>query len=218
MRLSGSCARAAGYNLDAVEERPSLREQKKAATRAAILGEARGLFFKQGFDGTTLDEICDRALVSRRTFFRYFGSKEALVFPNREDHLAYFKDFLDDPLPGESVFDTLRRVTRSFAVEYVEHRAQILAMQRLIDSSPALKAREREVDRAWELAIEAAFSKEAGDTPNARIRARVLAGATIGVIRATLRFWFEGGGRDDLKQLGLDALVSLERGFPLHDD
>ncbi len=201
-----------------MEERHSLREQKKAQTRASILREARELFFKQGFDGTTLDAICERAVVSRRTFFRYFGSKEALVFPNREAHLAYFRDFLDEPLPGESVFDTLRRVTRSFAEDYVDHRPQILAIQKLIDSSPSLKAREREVDRAWELAIEAAFAREAGDGANARIRARVLAGATIGVIRATMRFWFEGDGRDDLRQLGLDALSSLERGFPLHDD
>jgi len=215
--LGGSCYLGAGYNLFTLEERPPLRELKKAQTRTAILSEARSLFLKQGFDGSTLDEICVCAQVSRRTFFRYFGSKEALVFPNREAHLAAFAEFLDEPLPGESVFDTLRRATRVFAVDYTEHRLQILAMQHLIDTSAALRAREREIDRAWEEVLEEAFLREVDDTQASRTRARVLAGATIGVIRATMRYWFEREGRDDLEKLGLDALVSLERGFPLHD-
>jgi AcrR family transcriptional regulator len=178
---------------------------------------ARRLFFDQGFDKTTLDEICDDAEISRRTFFRYFSNKEALVFPNREDHLADFREFLDNPTEGESVFETLRRATRAFAVDYVTHLDALLATQRLINTSPALLAREREIDRAWERAMEEAFAREAGGTPEARIRARVLGGATIGVIRATTRYWFETEGRDDLEKLGFDALVSLERGFPLHD-
>jgi hypothetical protein len=41
----------------------------------------------------------------------------------------------------------------------------------------------------------------------------VLAGAAIGVIRATMRYWFSSGGKTDLAKLGDEALDRLERGF-----
>jgi hypothetical protein len=47
------------------------------------------------------------------------------------------------------------------------------------------------------------------------LRARVLAGAAIGVIRATMRHWFTTDGREDLARLGDEALDCLDRGFSL---
>lgn len=57
-----------------------LRERKKAQTRDAIRAAALDLFEGQGFEGTTVDQICTRANVAHRTFFRYYESKEALLF------------------------------------------------------------------------------------------------------------------------------------------
>ena len=198
-----------------METRPSLREQKKIETRLTLIGEARRQFLAKGYEATTIDEICADVRVSRRTFFRYFSSKEGLVFPNRERRLERFRAFLADPRPDRDVFSTLRAVTVLLAEEYTGHRDQLVALQELINSSTTLLAREREIDREWERALEEAFSLEAGDTPEARRRARVLAGASIGVIRATLRHWFEGDGTEDLGALGLEAIDALERGFPM---
>jgi AcrR family transcriptional regulator len=44
--------------------------------RARIATEALRLFLRQGFDETTVDEIASAAGVSRRTYFRYFASKD----------------------------------------------------------------------------------------------------------------------------------------------
>lgn len=192
----------------------SLREQKKSETRRSILRCARRLFAKQGFDATTLDEICAGAQVSRRTFFRYFPTKEALVFPNRDTRIERFRKFMASPSSGATVFEKMRRVTRVFAAEYEQNRVGILAMQSIINDSAALLAREREIDREWEQVIEDAFAAERGNTPEARRRAIILAGATMGVVRATMRDWFAGGGEEDLAALGLAAIESLERGFP----
>ena len=41
----------------------------------------------------------------------------------------------------------------------------------------------------------------------------MLAGAAIGVIRATMRYWFEHDGRPDLGALGIQALDALQDGF-----
>jgi AcrR family transcriptional regulator len=59
---------------------PSPRERRMVKTRRAILDAARSLIDEQGYDHTTIDQIADRADIAPRTFFRYFPSKEALVF------------------------------------------------------------------------------------------------------------------------------------------
>lgn len=62
--------------LTAVEHNLPLRERKKARTRRALADTALSLFLEKGFEGATLDELVDRVEVSKRTFFRYFTSKE----------------------------------------------------------------------------------------------------------------------------------------------
>ncbi len=59
---------------------PSLREDNKARTRQALHDAALTLCATQGYDNTTVDQIAAKARVSKRTFFRYFPSKEAAVF------------------------------------------------------------------------------------------------------------------------------------------
>lgn len=171
------------------------------------------MFHEKGFEASTIDEICTEVPISKRTFFRYFPDKEALVFPNRDMRLERFVDLLTETPGCEQPFDTFRRVTRLFAAEYMDNREQLLAQQTLIASSPTLLAREREIDHDWEQAIADAFVRRFPPGPASRRRAEVLAGAMIGVVRATMRHWFARGCVDDLEQLGHEALDSLERGF-----
>lgn len=55
------------------------RERKKAETRQRILRAAARLFTDRGFESTTVDEIAERADVSRGTLFNYFAEKSALM-------------------------------------------------------------------------------------------------------------------------------------------
>jgi AcrR family transcriptional regulator len=57
--------------------------------RSRIAEAALDLFVTQGYAETTIDQISQAAGVGRRTVFRYFSSKEAILF----DHLAVRRDF-----------------------------------------------------------------------------------------------------------------------------
>jgi len=191
------------------ESEPGLRERKKAANRAKVLNVARKLFAKQGFDATTLEQICHSALISKRSFFRYFTDKESLVFPNREERLENFATFLMANQEVDNPFDSLRAATQVFGAEYNEHKEHLLDQQALIYSSLELRGREREIDKDWQDAIARAFSVRAGNSPDSDLWARVLAGAIMGVVRSTMNFWFDHDCDPDLTQLGLDALNYL---------
>jgi len=54
-----------------------LRERKKQHTRAAIHEAAFRLIDEQGLEATTVEQICQEADVSTRTFFNYYPSKAA---------------------------------------------------------------------------------------------------------------------------------------------
>lgn len=70
------------------EEQPSVgrRDRKRRATKEALTLAALDLFEEHGFSATTIDDITERADVARRTFFRHFPSKEAVLFPDPEEY------------------------------------------------------------------------------------------------------------------------------------
>lgn len=56
-----------------------MRERKRAALEIAIETAAVELAFEHGYDNVSVEQICDACMVSPRTFFNYFGSKEAVI-------------------------------------------------------------------------------------------------------------------------------------------
>lgn len=67
------------HPMNASESAPGLRERQKAARRDALVAAAQVLVGENGLDGVTVDDICERAGVSTRTFFNYFESKDDAV-------------------------------------------------------------------------------------------------------------------------------------------
>ena len=195
-------------------QKMGLRERIKAEGRANVLEISHQLFREFGFDETTLRDICDEADISKRTFFRYFKDKESLIFPHREERLEAFRTFLTVNEQIDKPFDALRMATRAFGVQYGDNSEHLHAQQRIIQASPALLSREREIDADWQGAIANAFSARSGGTLGDDLWAQVLAGAIMGVVRAIMNNWFAGGCKAALAELGHEALDYLEQGFP----
>lgn len=188
-----------------------LRETNTKDRRAALVDAAFALFARKGYAQTTMDDVAARAGLSRRTAFRYFASKEELVFPVHGERLAQLRALLV-PRSSETPFATVKRACLAVARVYEDDRAHMLAQWTIVQSEPALLGRELELDRGSEDAIFEAFL--AGDaSPRARRRARVRASAVVGAVRATLREWLQGGATADLARLGRETFAELEHGF-----
>ena len=193
------------------------REEKKGRTRAELSAAAHELFAEVGFDSATADAIADRAGVSRRTFFRYFETKEAVFFADDEARFARFERELAERSKDETAFASVRRLLLELAGELMLDRKRARLHHRLLASSKSLSAHDLELDMRWEAAIAEALAKDprsaAAALLPAPLGAKMMAGAIMGVVRAGLRDWFEGGARGDLVERAQFAFQALENGF-----
>lgn len=184
----------------------ALRERKKDQTREALARAAFELFRDKGYEATTVAQIARAANVSRRTFFRYYATKDALLFVEDSENLEHFRDLLNHRESGDQGISHVRRACLALAEDYMRDREQILARAHIIESSPVLNKQERQQDMLWEQAIAAALlAVLSSPTPISERRARMLAGAIFGAMRATMGAWRDLDGRADLPRLMAEA-------------
>lgn len=117
----------------------ALREKKRQVVRQEIAHAAWLLFAGRGYERTTVDAIARAAGVSRRTFFRYFSSKEDVVVGTSdalaEDFLAAFAARPRDEPPIVSIRHALRPAIEPRLADAEEARAIL----RLLRESPTLR-------------------------------------------------------------------------------
>lgn len=106
-----------GYSwADAVTDEHGICEADHTpATRALLQERAMELFVRQGFDGTTVAQIADAAGVSHMTFFRYFPTKESVVFDDPYDPLI--ADLIAAQDPSLPALERVRRGLLDWASE-----------------------------------------------------------------------------------------------------
>ena len=99
------------------------------------------MFVSHGFEETTIDEIAQVAGVNRRTVFRHFATKEAILF----DHLAIKRDYamrrLQERSPFEPPIVSLHAVLRELAEQGYERR--LLNQIRLVLAMEPRRGREQ---------------------------------------------------------------------------
>jgi AcrR family transcriptional regulator len=203
------------------EPRPSLRERKKLATRCALRRVALDLFAERGFGHVTVEDIAEAVDVSPRTFFNYFASKEAVLFGADPDRVDALRLRLIQSPPGESALDGLRAAlieeARTITADLAElggDPASRVRQMRLVHADPQLRAARAAHMAMVEHTIAAALAERLGTDPDRDPYPLLLAGAAMGVLRATILFWANAGGAVPLEQLVDAACQALADGLP----
>ena len=181
------------------------RAQNRAETREAIFRSAVRLFSEQGFDETTVPEIATSAGVSRATVFRYFPSKEDILFAHTDDEIRAMRAALREHPAASTDRDEMCAALLSF-VQYVEQERHGLAQRfGVVQSHPELKARSLAVRAAFGRA----FADELAGGREAGIREHVIASGAVAALVLTVRQWYEDDTRSDLRALLEQALDAL---------
>ncbi|WP_237548386.1 MULTISPECIES: TetR family transcriptional regulator [unclassified Streptomyces] len=128
---------------------PGLRMKTRRAVTEALADTALDLFDRAGFDQVTVADIVAAAGISQRSFFRYFSSKEDVVFgdriPSAEEVRGELLRHLDDLPP----WDALRATFRTAAHQLDADQGHWKRAARVICRNPGLRARYLEKHLAW---------------------------------------------------------------------
>lgn len=111
------------------------REREKEERRQSILRAAREVFFKRGFHRATVDNVAERAEVSKGTIYLYFESKECLLAHLLLDGLTQLSDRLgrtDISVSSETVDERLRRLAHAYR-DFFEQEPQYFRLLMAMD-------------------------------------------------------------------------------------
>jgi AcrR family transcriptional regulator len=192
----------------------SIRERTRRLAQTELTVVAQDLFLENGYEGTTVDQIAAAAGMSKRTFFRYFASKDDLVIGKYDLFGDRIAEALDARPADEPVWDSLRRVF-DLTLDYVQDdhaRARNDAMERIVRSSAQLNARYLEkMQRVQEILVgrvAARLPNEAMDPTDPRPAAIV--GAAFACMTAARTYWLESDQQQPFGEY-LDDVMSIFR-------
>ena len=193
----------------------SLRERKKARTRAELQRHALRLFAERGYEATTVEDIASASEVARSTYFRNFATKEDVVMFDDVDPL--FEEALAAVPAGTPLLVALIEAMRATFAELDEQKlAQEELRMRLVRTVPEIAAALR-ARGAWDVEQAARFVASAlGRTPE-DIEVVTLAGALTGARFAAQTLIAREPHRSYVETT-LEILERLRGGIPLVDE
>jgi AcrR family transcriptional regulator len=187
-----------------------LRERKKQRTRELLTETARKLFAERGFERVSIAEIARAADVAEATVFNYFPTKEDLVYSGFEAFEEQLLEAIRNRPAGQSVAEAFGEFIlqpRGFLGEADEKRAaELVAVTRMIEASPALRAREQQVLARYTDALAELIAAETSASP-ADLRPYAAANALIGVHGALISYVRQRvvAGTPDRRRLARDV-------------
>jgi len=180
-----------------VPSRATFRAMSKPFMRDRLVDAAFRLFLERGYEQTTVDDIVALAGAGRRSFFRYFPSKEDVVFPDHERCLTDMTAFLAEEDSGR---DPVRRVcdaARLVLGMYAENPSFSVQRYRLTKRVPGLRAYELSVVWRYERALAEYLRTRFAGRPDGTLHADVIAAAVVAAHNNALRSWLRSDGTGD---------------------
>jgi AcrR family transcriptional regulator len=181
------------YNLRPMPapSRPGLRQRKRELVRDAIAHAAWDLFASEGYEATSVAEVARAAGVSRRTFFRYFSSKEDIVVGASdalaEDVLAAVARRPATEPPLVAMHRALRPVVEARLADADEARAII----RLLRRSRTLRRAMLERHARMEERLARLMARRLGTDPRKDPTPALLAFVARAMLDTAFNVWFD---------------------------
>ncbi|MDT7684889.1 MAG: hypothetical protein QOG57_5199 [Pseudonocardiales bacterium] len=168
------------------EESP--RERRKAKARLDIARAALRLFQEKGYEATTAADIAHAADFSERSFYRYFATKEDVVFFDIEGLLEEVRDGFTGVPPGElwdAVRDNVIGSVARFQRSGQEFASEVL---RTWMTDPALAGPFQRFCQRWQVMLAERWCTAHGGTdPDADIDAQLVAHLVVSTCQACFR-------------------------------
>lgn len=184
-----------------------MAERKRLLVRSELAEAAVKLLADQGFEETTVDQIVAAVGMSRRTFSRYFDSKEDVIVHMLAEAGVKLCAELNARPADEPPAVALRRALSVFTSMSVGNPAKMLRVSRLILDTPALLARFLERQSQWQAEMTGILALRAGLDPDVDLRPAVAAGVALTVFQAALRRWVDSDGSESLDEVVDQALA-----------
>jgi AcrR family transcriptional regulator len=175
----------------------SLRERKKRLVQSTIEETALQLFQQKGYEQTSIQDIADAVMMSSRTFFRYFASKEEVIFAPLREVLNEGLDVLQHVAPDESPHAALRETFLYLARRCQQQRSSFLLRYQIAVQTPSVAGVYLTVLVEAEMAFCDAL-KSRLEAVRSRHEVRFLVGIFMTALRVALEEWLGQEVQGDL--------------------
>ncbi|MBT2506086.1 TetR family transcriptional regulator [Streptomyces sp. ISL-98] len=178
-----------------------MAERKRQLVSNELTEAALQLLALKGFDAVTIDEIVTTAGVSKRTFFRYFASKEDVVVQFLADMgIGISAELAARPVEEHPSVALLHAVSVPIAA-CGDHSERALRVVQLILRTPALLARFLERQAQWRDDLTAELARRLGLAPDTDLYPQLAAGMALTAFNTVLQRWSDSDGAEDPAEL-----------------
>jgi TetR/AcrR family transcriptional regulator, regulator of mycofactocin system len=185
--------------------------RRRVTSREELEQTAFRLFTANGFDETTVDDIAAAAGIGRRTFFRYFPSKNDVPWGAFDRELDRMRVMLKDVAPGVPLMTAVRLALIDFnkvpADQVPLHRRRMELILRV----PTLFAYSALRFTAWREVVAEFVAERTGRRPD-ELAPQAIAHAVLGVALAAYEHWLDDPAAD-IGTLLDDAMRQLDAAF-----
>ena len=191
-----------------VDQTAGRQGRPRATTRAELEQVALELFTERGFDATTVEDIAAAAEIGRRTFFRYFASKNDVVWGDFDRGLSELRRRLAAADPQQPLLEAVREavlfINRLDPSEIPWHRDRMVLILRV----PTLQAHSTLRYAAWRQVI-AEFAAQRLGQPAQDLLPQLVAYSCLGATLTAYEQWLQHPGAE-LPALLDEALRALD--------
>ena len=161
----------------------------------AIEKAALELIAAQGFGATTVDEIAAAAGIGRRTFFRYFASKNDIPFGDYESLLKALDEWLSSVSTDRPMLDTIEHAVMHFNRIHTDGPVAHRERMRLVMHTRSLRANAALRQDEW-VAILARYAGRCLDASPDALGPQLIAQVSLGATNAAYEQWLNDESSD----------------------